>query len=136
VQHRAAELRAKEKMSVAQSLGLAAYELSGLQQARVSIPRRFTSPMREMLAMQPRFDVRRGKRAMNLLEHRRFRAAYDFMMLRSRCGDFDTELASFWTDVQSQNVEERRKSFELQQAPRGTKRKRPRRRRKRGAQQQ
>ena len=133
VQQRAEKLRAKEKMSIAQSLGLAAYELSGLQQTRVSIPRRFTTPMREMLAMQPRFEVRRGKRAMNLLEHRQFRAAYDFMMLRSRCGDFDAELARFWTEVQNQSVEERRKSFELQQAPRGTNGKRPRRRRRRGA---
>ena len=134
VKKRAEKLRSKEKMSIAQSLSLAAYELSGLQQTRVSIPRRFTTPMREMLAMQPRFDVRRGKRAMNLLEHRQFRAAYDFMILRSRCGEFDADLARFWTEVQTQNVEERRKSFDLQQAPRGTSGKRPRRRRRRGAQ--
>ena len=132
----AEQRRAREKMSVAQSLSLAAYELSGQQQSRVSIPRRFTTPMREMLAMQPRFDVRRGKRAMNLLEHRRFRAAYDFMMLRASCGDFDPELAEFWTDVQSQDSEERRKSFDLQQAPRGTDKRKPRRRRRRRARQQ
>jgi len=135
VKRGADEIRSREKMSVAQSLSLAAYELSGKQQSRVSIPRRFTTPMREMLAMQPRFDVRRGKRALNLLEHRRFRAAYDFMMLRSRCDDFDPELAAFWTDVQNQNAEERRKSFDLQQAPRGTSRRKPRRRRRRRAKQ-
>ena len=45
--------------------------------------------MREMLSLQPRFRVMRGKRAMNLLEHRRFRAAYDFhaAAVRGRAGD-------------------------------------------------
>jgi poly(A) polymerase len=129
----AEQLRAKEKMSVPQSLALAAYEISGLQQSRVSIPRRFTSPMREMLAMQPRFDARRGKRAFNLLEHRRFRAAYDFMMLRAACGEVDEEIATFWTDVQGQNADERRKSFQLERQPRAKKRRRPRRRRRRSA---
>jgi len=48
----------------AASLSLASYELMAIQQQRISIPKRFTIPMREMLALQPRFDVRRGK--MNL----------------------------------------------------------------------
>jgi poly(A) polymerase len=133
VRKRADQLRAKEKMSVVQSLSIASFELSGLQQSRVSIPRRFTTPMREMLAMQPRFDVHRGKRALRLLEHRRFRAAYDFMMLRSKCGDFDKELAAFWTDVQVQNGEQRSKSFDLHDKTTPSRRRRPRRRKSRGA---
>ncbi len=135
IRKHAEKLRQKEKMSVGQSLALAAYEVSGLQQSRIAIPRRFTTPMREMLAMQPRFEVNRGKRAFNFLEHRRFRAAYDFMMLRAECGDFDKQLAEFWTSVQRQNADERRKSFQLQQQPRSKKRRRPRRRR-RGSPQQ
>jgi poly(A) polymerase len=129
VTRRAEQLRAKEKMSIAQSLSMAAYELCGLQQSRVSIPRRFTTPMREMLAMQPRFDVMRGKRALRLLDHKRFRAAYDFMVLRSKCGDVDPGVAEFWTNVQTQDGEERRKSFQLENAPRSKTRRRPRRRR-------
>lgn len=126
----AEKLRAKEKMSVAQSLSLASYEIAGMQQSRVSIPRRFTTPMREMLAMQPRFDINRGKRALKLLEHRRFRAAYDFMMLRAKCGDFDPDLAEFWTEVQNQSSDQRATSFNLGNQPKSTKRRRPRRRRK------
>jgi poly(A) polymerase len=129
VKRRAEQLRAKEKMSPAQSLSMAAYELCGLQQTLISIPRRFTTPMREMLAMQPRFDVMRGKRALRLLDHKRFRAAYDFMVLRSKCGDVDPAVAEFWTNVQTQNDEERRKTFQLENAPRSKKRRRPRRRR-------
>ena len=130
VKERAERLHAKEKMSVSQSLSLASYEIASLQQSRVSIPRRFTTPMREMLAMQPRFDIKRGKRALKLIEHRRFRAAYDFMVLRANCGDFDSELAEFWTNVQTQNEEERAISFELATSPTSSKRRRPRRRRK------
>ena len=130
VKKHAEKLRAREKMSVAQSLSLASYEISGMQQSRVSIPRRFTTPMREMLAMQPRFDIRRGKRALRLLEHKRFRAAYDFMMLRAKCGDFDPELADFWTNVQNQSPEQRSASFELTNKPGSPRGRRPRRRRK------
>ena len=133
VRKRAEQLRAKENMSVVQSLSMASFEISGLQQSRVSIPRRFTTPMREMLAMQPRFDVRRGKRALRLLEHRRFRAAYDFMMLRAKCGDFDKELAEFWTEVQSQGAEQRAQSFDLHSKPTSSRRRRPRKRKKPGA---
>ena len=127
----AAIRRAEEKMSESQSLSLASYELMAQQQRRISIPKRFTIPMREMLSLQPRFDARRGKRALKFLEHRRFRAAYDFMMLLSEVGLVDKGVAAFWTDVQSQSADDRAKSFELASAP-GKKRRR-RRRRKKGA---
>ncbi len=131
VEQLAEKRRSQEKMSESQSLSLAAYELSGEQQRRVSIPKRFTIPMREMLALQPRFQFQRGKRAMNLLQHRRFRAAYDFMMLLSETGQADRATAEFWTDVQTQNAEERAKSFQLSGQPK--KRRRRRRRRKKQA---
>ncbi len=126
----AEKLRSKEKMSEAQSLALAAYRIAGLQQSRISIPRRFSAPMREMLALQPRFSLMKGKRASKLLEHRRFRAAYDFMMLRVRVGELEDELGRFWTDVQTQNAEQRARSFQLAPKPgTGKRRRRPRRRR-------
>jgi poly(A) polymerase len=129
IRRMAEELRAQEKMSVSQSLGVAAYEISGMQQARISIPRRFTAPMREMLAMQPRFEVHHGRRALKLLEHRRFRAAYDFMMLRADCGDFDQDVAKIWTDVQTQDASQRLVSFEIGDKPASKKKhRRPRRR--------
>ena len=66
---------------------------------------------------------------MKLLEHRRFRAAYDFMLLRSEVGQFDVDGAKFWTDVQTQSASERAASFQMQAKP-GKKRP-PRRRRRR-----
>jgi poly(A) polymerase len=121
--------RSEEKISESQSLALAAYEIVSQQQQRISIPKRFTVPMREMLALQPRFEAKRGKRAMKLLDHRRFRAAYDFMLLLSEVGQGNAETAQFWTDVQTQSAAERADSFELGQ-PTGQKKRRPRRRRR------
>ena len=125
----AEKMRTEEKMSEAQSLALAAYEIVSRQQSRISIPKRFTAPMREMLAMQPRFLVLKGKRASKLLEHRRFRAAYDFMMLRVSVGELDGGIGRFWTDVQKQDSEQRAASFQIGPKPGGKKRRRrPRRR--------
>jgi poly(A) polymerase len=124
----AADLRSKEKISESQSLSVASYELSGQQQRRIAIPRRFTAPMREMLALQPRFTQMRGKKAMKLLEHRRFRAAYDFMMLLAEVGQFDSETAKFWTEVQEQSAEERATSFQINAQPSSKRRRRRRRR--------
>ncbi|MDJ0758114.1 MAG: polynucleotide adenylyltransferase PcnB [Woeseiaceae bacterium] len=125
----AAEHREKEHMSEAQALSLAAYELVGAQQKRISIPKRFTIPMREMLALQPRFEITRGKRALKLLEHRRFRAAYDFMILRSEVGQSDSELADFWTDVQKLSASDRANRLQVLKKPPQHGRRRRRRRR-------
>ena len=126
----AAERREQEKMSESQSLSLAAYELAARQQRRISIPRRFTVPMREMIALQPRFLQTRGKRAKNLLDHRRFRAAYDFMLLRSEVDQFSAETAAFWTRVQTQSAAERDESFQIGKSTKRSRR-RPRRRERR-----
>ncbi len=125
----AAIRRSEEKMSESQSLSLASYELGAQQQRRIAIPRRFTVPMREMLALQPRFLQTRGKRAIKLLEHRRFRAAYDFMVLLAAVGQFDADKAEFWTKAQTQSAEERASSFQINQQPKGKSRRRRRRRR-------
>ena len=66
---------------------------------------------------------------MKLLQHRRFRAAYDFMMLLSEVGLVDADIATFWTEVQKQSAERRDESFKVQ--PKSARRKRRRRKRKR-----
>ncbi len=72
------------------------------QVQRVAIPRRFTTPMREIWSLQPRFHNIRGKRPARLLAHPRFRAAYDFLLLRAEAGEADPELAAWWTRYQEQ----------------------------------
>jgi poly(A) polymerase len=77
------------------------------QQSRVAIPRRFAVPMRELLMLQPRFNRRSGIKSLSLLQHPRFRAAYDFLLLRAQVGVADPELAKWWTDIQALSQEER-----------------------------
>ena len=77
------------------------------QQSRVAIPRRFAVPMRELLMLQPRFNRRSGVKSLSLLQHPRFRAAYDFLLLRAQVGVADPELAAWWTEIQVLPQEER-----------------------------
>ena len=130
----ARELRSDEALGEAQSLSVAAQQLVLRLIQRIAIPKRFSIPMREMLALQPRFERIRGKRALSLLSHRRFRAAYDFYDLRAKAGDADAdpEIAAFWTDVQLLPAAERAARFGVGQGE-GAKppRRRSRRRRRR-----
>lgn len=81
-------------------------EVIGQQVSRVSIPKRFTLQMREIWNMQHRLE-QRGKRAIRLLEHPRFRAAYDFLLLRAESGETDLALAQWWTEIQEVSEEKR-----------------------------
>ena len=80
----------------------AAEEVIAHQQLRIAIPKRFSVPMREIWSLQPRFENRRGARVKRLLTHPRFRAAYDFLLLRGQAGEPGAyELATWWTKAQS-----------------------------------
>jgi len=61
--------------------------------------------------LQPRFTRRQGRRASVLLEHRRFRAAYDLLVLRTELGDVPAELADWWTRIQTLPPDEQRREF-------------------------
>jgi poly(A) polymerase len=76
------------------------------QNKSVTIPKRFTQVMREIWLLQFRFEKRSGHRAFGLLEHPRFRAAYDFMALRALAGDEEMELADWWTTFQEVPLEQ------------------------------
>ena len=77
------------------------------QLQHVSIPRRFSVPMREIWAMQERLVRRGGRQAFRLLEDKRFRAAYDFLLLRADTGEASKELAEWWTRFQEVDAAER-----------------------------
>ena len=111
--------------SEAQALIAATSEVSVRQAQRIALPRRFGLSMREMVLLQPRFLKKRGRRAVNLLGHPRFRAAYDLMLLRSSIGEVPADIAKFWTEVQTLAVDEQRDAFGISSHRRST----PRRRR-------
>lgn len=89
------------------ALHAACEQVLGKQLKVISIPRRFSGPMKEIWLMQPRLERWRGKRALGLLEERRFRAAYDFLCLRASQNPVLAPLAEWWTEVQTLDEEER-----------------------------
>lgn len=90
-----------------QALLAACDQVTARQQSRVAVPKRFTLPLREIVGLQPRFAHREGRRALRLLDHPRFRAAYDFLLLRAAAGEVEQEVAQWWTDIQAKSAEDR-----------------------------
>ncbi len=87
----------------------AADQVLAKQVKSIAIPKRVTQSMREVWQLQLRFDKRIGARPYRLLGHPRFRAAYDFLLLRAETGGAETELADWWTRFQQANEAEKKK---------------------------
>ncbi|HEY1774335.1 MAG TPA: polynucleotide adenylyltransferase PcnB [Gammaproteobacteria bacterium] len=102
VRQLASELEA-EGMHPSEALRTASFEVVEDQVKRVALPRRFSTPMIEIFQLQSRFLQRQGKRPQRLMEHPRFRAAYDFFVLRAQAGEADLEVATWWTELQAGN---------------------------------
>jgi len=101
-------------------------EVLDTQGAKLAITRKLTATMREVWAMQPRFEQRSASRAYRLLEAPRFRMAYDFLALRAASGEVPAELEAWWRGFQSADAETRKAMLLPDTGPR----KRRRRRRK------
>ena len=82
-------------------------EILDAQRGQLAIPRRYDGMMKEVWGVQPRFEQRGGQRPYRLLEHPRFRAAYDFLVLRAASGEVEQELADWWTRFQDADEETR-----------------------------
>jgi len=123
IRQRATELIEAGNYTEIEAAQIANDEIVSRQQHYTAYPRRFSAPMREMLVMQYRFATRRGVRALRVLEHKRFRAAYDFLLIRAACGEVESTLAQWWTDVQAMPPDEQRRVFDIKRR----RRRRPRR---------
>ncbi len=77
------------------------------QLARIAIPKRFSIPMREIWEYQLRLERRAGRRAALLVTQKRFRAAYDFLLLREASGEDMNGLGQWWTQYQTADSQER-----------------------------
>jgi len=77
------------------------------QSENLAIPRRFSSDMKEIWVLQARLTNRSGRRPFALLSNPRFRAAYDFLLLRCESGELDMELGEWWERFQRVGDEER-----------------------------
>ena len=98
-------------------------------QSRLTIPRRVTAVMFDIWDMQRHLEKRRKKMVARLLEHRRFRAAYDFYLLRAASGSADQTVSDWWTDIQKVSISSRVQMINDLAGGRGSGRRRKRRRR-------
>jgi poly(A) polymerase len=89
------------------ALHMAMNEIIDAQAKKLAIHNRFTATMKEIWGLQPRFEQRAGKRPFGILEHPRYRAAYDFLLLRCDSGEIDAELGEWWTRFAEANGETR-----------------------------
>jgi poly(A) polymerase len=96
---RAAELERRGD-NPGQAMHGAAQEVVARACQRIAIPRRFSMPMREIWELQRRLTRTHGKRAIELMGHKRFRAAYDFLLLREQAGEDTGGLGDIWTGLQ------------------------------------
>jgi poly(A) polymerase len=103
------------------------------QTEKLAIQRRFVADMREIWSVQPRFERMNGRMPFKLLEHPRFRAAYDFMLLRAESGEIERSVGEWWTQFYDANADERNQmTIAAPAGANGEQKKRRRRRRPAG----
>jgi poly(A) polymerase len=75
-------------------------EVLEIQGEKLAITRRIAGDIKDIWSLQPRFEKRVGKSVYRLLEQPRFRAGYDFFVLRGESGEIDAELPHWWDEFQ------------------------------------
>jgi len=109
-------------------------EIMSEQQRSIGIPKRFQGVMKDILILQDKLSRREGKRAYKAFEHPKFRAGYDFLLLRSEIEGINSpelaELAKWWTDFQVTPPETREQMIKSVVYSRSTTKRSPRKKRK------
>jgi poly(A) polymerase len=130
--------RAKARVEAGENEFLAyqesASEVIGRQIRHIALPRSIALPMREVWNLQPRFEQTRGGRPFRVLGHPRFRAAYDFLVLRAETGEADPLLAEWWGRFQEAGETEQKAMTRTGKREAGRSRGRKRRPRSKAAQ--
>ena len=85
----------------------AMHDVSEIQADKLAITKRFSIVMKEIWNLQPRFEQRAGQRPYRLLENPRFRAGYDFLLLRCQSGELPMELAEWWDNFAQADADAR-----------------------------
>jgi len=119
------------KVPAIPALQRAATSVLSEQVKRVAIPKRYSLVTKDIWSLQPRFEMRYGKRAYRTFAYAKFRAGYDFLLLRADSGEDVAELVSWWTDFQEADDDQQAQLIKsLPKTGGQPKRRRPRRRRK------
>jgi poly(A) polymerase len=112
------------------ALHLAADDVLDAQTENLALQRRIATDMRDIWAMQPRFERRTGKAPYKMLENPRFRAGFDFLLLRCESGELEKEVGEWWSAfAEAGDAERERLLSAAREVPgSGQKKKRPPRR--------
>lgn len=117
----------KKGISLSEAIESGGHYLLKQQQGFTAIPKFLSASIREMWSLQYRLERTQGMKAVKLLSHPRFRAAYDLLMLRVEVGEVTKEIGEWWTQFQDL-TEEQREQFVH---GKGDKKRRPRKNSKR-----
>lgn len=104
----------------------AMHNVSETQAEKLAITKRYSIAMKEVWSLQPRFEQRGGQRPFRLLEHPRFRAGYDFLLLRCQSGELPMEIAEWWDAFAQADTEQRTAMLLPDDAPKKRRRRRAR----------
>jgi poly(A) polymerase len=119
------QMRAKEKVARGMVEFMAyqdaANEVISMQVKSTALPRHITLAMREVWSLQPKFNACFGSKPSRLITHPRFRAAYDFLLLRAETGGAEAELAQWWTKYQDASENDQRKMTQPPRKAQGSK---------------
>ncbi len=113
------------------ALFLAMDDVLDVQGEKLAITRRIAGDIKDIWALQPRFEQRSGKRPYGMLEQPRFKAGYDFLLLRAESGEVPAEIGRWWTDFLNGDGDERA-ALLLPPAPDEAKKRRRRKRKPNG----
>ncbi len=101
--HRLWQQKMSEGLSEFPALQQASHQVIEIQLSRVMIAKRFILMVREIWEMQIRLVKNNTRRAAQLVTHPRFRAGYDFLLLREQAGEIESGLGEWWTKYQAEN---------------------------------
>ncbi len=93
----------KQGVAIEEAQRRAADRVTMHQLGTIALPRRFSLPMQEIWLLQSRFGSRQRKRVYRTLAHPRFRAAFDFLVLRGTASSEHAEDIAFWSETQQQS---------------------------------
>jgi poly(A) polymerase len=127
------QINANSQLAPQDAFFAALSEIMPEQQRSIAIPKRFQSVMKDIWILQEKLERREGKKAFKTFEHPKFRAGYDFLLLRSEVETDNThlaELAKWWTDFQDVSNEAQLQMVKSMKVSPGAKRRSPRKRRK------
>ncbi|WP_018984790.1 polynucleotide adenylyltransferase PcnB [Salinimonas chungwhensis] len=102
LEEHAQKVQAEAGLNNHDAFNIAAGDVIHRQTQRIMIPKRFSAVIRDIWILQQRLPRRFGRRAFQMLSHPKFRAGYDFLLVRGQVeGGNLLELADWWTEFQS-----------------------------------